>query len=370
MIEKLTKKQIELQSVVRDEWIDIALHQKNFDKEELEAGVKWLYYASDLKEPKVVFVDGSKDFARKFRVSVRDSVGASVRDSVGASVWDSVRASVWDSVRASVWASVWASVRDSVGASVWASVRASVRDSVGASVWDSVRDSVWASVGDSVRDSVGASVRDSVRDTSLCYDSDYSAWMDYWLKSGIYKPTDDKLSKYLGFLKAGAFYTLFFEKVAYVMRRPTIVKQDEQKRLHSTTSPALAFKDGTELYMLHGVQFEKSWWDKIVNDKMSAETVFAIDNLEHRRIAYEFMDKSKMKKLKDFTILDEATDEKGNPMKIVSFKAKQVNEPLKYYNCICPSTGREYYIGTDKNTCKEAKVALFGLKEAEFVDEW
>lgn len=32
-IEKLTKKQIDLQSKVRDEWIDIALHLDNFDKE-------------------------------------------------------------------------------------------------------------------------------------------------------------------------------------------------------------------------------------------------------------------------------------------------------------------------------------------------
>lgn len=65
MLTKLTKKQIALQKEVADEWIDIALHQKNFDKEELEAGVKWLYYVSNLKEPEVVFIDGPKDFAKK-----------------------------------------------------------------------------------------------------------------------------------------------------------------------------------------------------------------------------------------------------------------------------------------------------------------
>ena len=45
MINKLTKKQIELQAKKRDEWIQIAFHDKNFDKEKLEAGVKWMYYA-------------------------------------------------------------------------------------------------------------------------------------------------------------------------------------------------------------------------------------------------------------------------------------------------------------------------------------
>ena len=114
MIEKLTQEQIELQKEVRDEWIDIALYRQNFDKEELEAGVKWLYYVSNLKEPEVVYVDSPKNFSDKFT------------DSVGASVWDSVGDSVWDSVGASV--------------------RASVRASVGTSVWDSVRTPVWDSV--------------------------------------------------------------------------------------------------------------------------------------------------------------------------------------------------------------------------------
>src|SRR3990167_4307054 len=61
------------------------------------------------------------------------------------------------------------------------------------------------------------------------------------------------------------------------------------------------------------------WINKILGDKLTAEEVFAIDNIEHRRVAFEHMDKIKMKKLKDFKVLDEQTDGKGNPMKIVSF---------------------------------------------------
>ena len=94
MIEKLTQEQIELQKEVRDEWIDIALYRQNFDKEELEAGVKWLYYVSNLKEPEVVYVDSPKNFSDK----LTDSVGASVRASVRDSVRASVGTSVWDSV--------------------------------------------------------------------------------------------------------------------------------------------------------------------------------------------------------------------------------------------------------------------------------
>ena len=155
------------------------------------------------------------------------------------------------------------------------------------------------------------------------------------------------------------------------MRRPITVKQNERKQLHSTSGPALEFKDGTKIYKLNGVEFDKKWWNKIVKDTMKPETIFAIDNLEHRRIAYEFMDKSKMKSLKNYSVLDEVKDDGyGFPMKVVSFTVKNVNEPLKYLNCFCPSTGREYFIGTSKDKCIEAKNASFGLEDIEFVSEW
>jgi hypothetical protein len=303
MLEKLTKKQEELMSEVRDNWIDLALHKTNFDKEEIEAGVKWIYYSANLKEPKVIFVDGPKDFAKKFS----------------------------------------------------ASVRASVR----------------ASVGDSVRASVGDSVRDSVSYMCLSGDSEDASYMEYWNKIGIYKDEDKKLEKYLGYLKLGVWYAFFFEKVAFIMRRPTVVKQNERKQLHSTDGPALAFKDGTKLYMLNGVQFDKKWFDKIVGDKMTPQQIFAIDNTEHRRIAYEFMDKTKMKNLKGLKVLDEVKDDGyGYKMKVISFEVKNIDEPLKYLNCFCPSTGREYFLGTNKDTCLEAKNALFGLSEVEYIKEW
>ena len=321
MLTQLTQEQIDLQAKVRDEWIDIALHQKNFDKEELEAGVKWLYYSASLKEPKVVFVTGPKDFAKKLGASVRDSV----RDSVGASV----RASVMDSVRASVMDSVWASV--------------------------------WASVG--------ASVRDSVAWTSLNGDSEFGAYYEYYKKIGVVK--NDKADKYVGFLRAGAFYCMFFEKVAYVMQRPIYVEQDDRKRLHSITRPALEFKDGTKIYKINGVTFDKKWWDKIRKDKLSPDEVFAIDNVEHRRIAYEYMDKTKMKKLKDYKVLDERLDISGNKERIVSFTVQNMKEPLKFLNVICP-TGREYFLGTNQDTCEKAQKALLGLEneQVEFVKRW
>ena len=63
-------------------------------------------------------------------------------------------------------------------------------------------------------------------------------------------------------------------------------------------------------------------YDKIVNDKMNPQDVFKIKNTELRRIAYEYMDKAKMKKLKDYKVIDKKKDNYGNKMSIIEFKVQ------------------------------------------------
>ena len=155
-----------------------------------------------------------------------------------------------------------------------------------------------------------------------------------------------------------------------VCARPIKINRDDRGRLHSETEKAIEYPDSWGLYMLHGIRLEKEWWEKIVKDEMSPEEIFAIDNLEHRRIAYEYMDKSKMKQLKDYKILDEQVDGKGKPMKIISFNVKGIDETLKYYQCIDASTDREYFIGTDCDDCWTAKAKSFGLNNVNFIEEW
>ena len=158
-----------------------------------------------------------------------------------------------------------------------------------------------------------------------------------------------------------------------VCARPTKIERDGRGRLHSLTGMAIQYPDGWGLYMIHGVKFDKVWWEKIASGKMSPDEVFSIDNVEHRRIAYECMDKTKMKSLKDFKVLDEVKDDGyGHPMKVISFTVQNMKEPLKFFNCFDNSTDREYFLGTDKDKCSEAKASLIGLSddEVEWVKEY
>ena len=123
-------------------------------------------------------------------------------------------------------------------------------------------------------------------------------------------------------------------------------------------------------YKLQWVNLEKKWFLKIIQDKFNPEELFAIDNIEHRRLAYQYMDKLKMKQLKWYKILDEKIDEKWNPMKIVSFNIQNMKDDLIFYNCFCPSTLREYFIQTKEKTCDKAKAMSFWLEEIEMINEW
>jgi hypothetical protein len=131
----------------------------------------------------------------------------------------------------------------------------------------------------------------------------------------------------------------------------------------------LSTRENTE-YFIGNTKFNLEWFNKIRKDELKAEEVFAIDNVEHRRIAYQFMDKSKMKELKDYKVLDESKDEKGKPVKIISFNIQNMKEDLIFYNCFCPSTGREYFLQTKEKTWKKAKDMGFGLEDVEWVNEW
>ena len=184
---------------------------------------------------------------------------------------------------------------------------------------------------------------------------------------------DNKVLKIFMDFVTNVSFIIPYKGIAFVSENPTEISWENQ-RLSSKTQPAIKYDSGgtDDLYFLGGVRFDKEWHDKIVNDKLNPETIFAIDNLEHRRIAYEYMDKTKMKSLKDYKILDETIDSYKNPMKIISFTVKGVEKPLKYLNCFCPTTKREYFLGTDENTCNSAKSKSFGFNEdeIEFISEF
>ena len=131
-------------------------------------------------------------------------------------------------------------------------------------------------------------------------------------------------------------------------------------------------RQGDITYRINDVQFDKGLFNKIRSGKISASEVFAIPNMEQRRVAYGKMDKIKMKELEGFTVVHRIEDDGHQfPMQIVCFNLPGFNTPFYFLNCFCPSSGREYYIETREKDCWKAKAASFGLPaDVEWVAEY
>jgi len=115
-------------------------------------------------------------------------------------------------------------------------------------------------------------------------------------------------------------------------------------------------------YRINNVVFDRALFNKVRLGKLKAAEVFSITNTEQRRVAYERLDKSKMAELPNLEVLDEvANDGYGYPMRVISFTLNGYKEPFRYLNCFCPSTGREYYLETQQQSCEAAKSASFGI---------
>ena len=214
----------------------------------------------------------------------------------------------------------------------------------------------------------------------LLYTEEVSGYIDVSENATLTAPKLTEVSGYIDVRENATLTAPKLIKSGYINVREnaTIEKQlwkiasKNKWYISEKSSEWLLSKNGNFEYRLNNVSFEKEWFNKIRKNELTAEEVFAIDNIEHRRIAYEFMDKAKMKKLKDYEVLDEVKDDGyGHEMKIVSFKVQNMQTPLIFLNCFCPSTSREYYLGTDKKTCNKAKMGSFGLdKNIKFIKEW
>jgi hypothetical protein len=121
-------------------------------------------------------------------------------------------------------------------------------------------------------------------------------------------------------------------------------------------------------FTIDSVEFPFELFDAIRHGTLSASEVFAINNAEQRRVAYNRMDKSKMAALNPAILNEVLDDGYEHPMKLVEVQTKAFSTPFRYLNCFCPSSGREFWLETRSKSCWAAKMGSFGLPETERFD--
>jgi hypothetical protein len=85
------------------------------------------------------------------------------------------------------------------------------------------------------------------------------------------------------FIEANLYEWAKLEDRAVVCRKPKYIKRDEQGRLHSINSPAVEWINGDKHYFAKGIEIPESW----IENKVTLEDIKNANNAELRRIAME-----------------------------------------------------------------------------------
>ena len=156
-----------------------------------------------------------------------------------------------------------------------------------------------------------------------------------------------------------------FENVVILTERPLEIRRDEEHRLHCEDGPAVAYKDGFNLYAWHGVRVNKN---TIMHpEDITTDQILKEENQEIRRVMLErygwvkVLDELGAKivhqdgygilyettRLRDFLVGDDPT--------------------AKFVRVVDPSTNREYALRVPPtiNTAKEAVAWTFGFEGKE-----
>jgi len=125
---------------------------------------------------------------------------------------------------------------------------------------------------------------------------------------------------------------------------PDEIHRDEQNRLHCETKAAIHFRDGYEQYYWHGISIPSKW---ITNkNELTKDDYNNEQNAEKRRCFVEIIGNKKLIEILDLVELDKDIDNAGNKMRLLSTREVDIiaQKKLYFYECICPSTGRQYHL--------------------------
>ena len=307
MLETLTKKQEQLMEDKKNEWLKLALESGDeLDVEAFKRGVTFLYELSTLKDPIKVYVDSP--LSMQYACQLLKNTGI---EELAKSV--QARIQVWDQVK------------------------------------NQVRDQVGIQVGDYEQTSYNG----------LFWDAGWMSFYDYFTEIGIVRL--ELFDTYKEFIQSGVYDTIMFDKFVIGCRRPQQISRNTQFVMHSTTGPAISWRDGFSLHYLNGVYFSEELFKKVTSGTMLFEDILKIEDIDQRTQAMRFGDVKQFLAHTKAEQLDSYIKYRPNGTLInyalYKIKAGDIFRTDAYYMIYdCPSTGHIYMSGVEE--CKTVAEAM------------
>ena len=159
-----------------------------------------------------------------------------------------------------------------------------------------------------------------------------------------------------------------FKHFCIVTERPTALHRDSAGRLHNPSGPAVDYGGAWGVWAWHGVRVP----ERVIRGTYTAQEALTERNAEIKRVMIERMGPDLFFAGLEGTVVHSDTDGPGNQRRLVRVPLPEATAGyIQAVHVICPSTGREYYLGVppDVKTCQEAVASTFGMKQSQYAPE-
>jgi len=173
------------------------------------------------------------------------------------------------------------------------------------------------------------------------------------------------------FLASGGFGCFFYGQTNIILKRPIVIRRNQNLVLHCEDGPAVRWADGTSLYFWNGIEVT----EKLIAypETITREDILGEQNVEVRRCYQEALGSEKFASLLGLVALDQKKDRFGNTMTLYKTveKDKLIGEHIHFAKVICPTTGRNYFLCVPPkiSSVDEAVAWTFGKSVKEYKPE-
>jgi len=171
--------------------------------------------------------------------------------------------------------------------------------------------------------------------------------------------------RYCNMMKSGVWYAVFFKDAAMICIPPIKIRKDEHGRLHSMSEASIKWKDDQNDHFIHGVNFEKSAWEKITKRELKIKEILQIQNIEQRNIAIQIYGYETLIEELGAKLVNKS--QRGNELYVI--RDTLINgRSLKILKYKCPSTDRLYhsFVPDDMYNADHAMAWKFNLNSDEY----
>jgi len=324
MKQELTPEELELTTVVRDKWINLAFEgcKKGIDTEKFETGIEWLYQKFlNLPKPQVIYCDSL--LAAGLMITLIKDYGKEPEDYT-PEVLQNYRDGKMDK-----------------------------------QFLDQLQDNLklkssyigWSNMG-------------------------WVAFYDFFTQINVLDNED--FNNYQKLIESNVFECFEFDNVVFAVRPPIEVHYNETNVPHNVEGPSVLFQDGEKFYHINGFSTTPELFNKLYNREYTFEDFVKESNEEVKSAVLAYIQsrdgdtgvyyflKQNLKEVDTF--VDKKAEEfmegttRGMNIGVYTlFKGNVSDVDIAYVRCYCPSTDRMFFLGVEpeQRNAKDAIASLY-----------